>query len=340
MPAYLSERTSDHGVHVIRLVDAAHATEVLIAPPIGNRAYAMNIHGANILHMPARNVAELRELSGIPFLAPWANRIPGGGFRANGKWYTFNESLGVLRMHPDHVAIHGMLTASNLWEVTTLGADSTSAWVSSRLEFWRHPDLMANWPFAHEYEMTYRLAAGELETSIAVKNLSSDPMPIAIGFHPYFTIPGVPRSECVAHVPARSTVVVDERLCATGELRPNLLPDPTPLATHTLDDGFTDLIFDPPATSDPEKPTSEDASQATFWLEGRGRRIEVCFGRKWQVGVVYAPPGREFVCFEPMAAITNGVNLSSEGKYPALQMLEPGGVWREAFRVRSFIFPN
>ena len=310
---------------VVRLADAAHGVEVFIAPGLGNRAYAMKVHGANILHMPAGNISELRELSGIPFLAPWANRIPDGGFHSNGKWYAFNESLGVLRMHKDHVAIHGMLTSSNLWHVTEVGADATGAWAVSRLEFWRYPSLMANWPFAHEYEMTYRLAVGALEVSIAVKNLSTEAMPVSIGFHPYFTIPGVPRAECVAHIPARAAVVVDERLCATGELRPNSLPDPTPLASHLFDDGFTDLI-------------RENSGEATFSLEGGGRRIEVAFGQKWQVGVVYAPSGHEFICFEPMAAITNGVNLASEGKYAALRMVAPGGVWSESFRVRGLNF--
>ena len=310
---------------VIRLADEAHAVEVLIAPTLGNRAYSMQVHGSNILHMPAGNISELRELSGIPFLAPWANRIPGGGFHVNGKRYAFNESLGVLRMHPEHVAIHGMLTSSNLWQVAEVGADSSGAWVVSRLEFWRYPALMANWPFAHEYEMIYRLAAGELEVSVAVKNLSNEAMPVSIGFHPYFTIPGVPRSECTAHIPAMASVVVDQRLCATGEFRPNSLPDPTPLASHLLDDGFTDLV-------------REAGGEATFWLEGGGRRIEVSFGPKWQVGVVYAPSGHDFICFEPMAAITNGVNLASEGKYADLQMLGPEGVWRESFRVRGLNF--
>jgi aldose 1-epimerase len=323
---YTAEQISDHGVPVVRLADTAEDVDVLIAPSLGNRAYTMNVHGANILHMPAASIAELRELSGIPFLAPWANRIPGGGFHANGNWYTFNESLGVLRTHNDHIAIHGMLTSSNLWQIADLGADSTSAWVTSRLEFWRYPSLMANWPFAHEYQMTHRLQSGRLEVTVAVKNLSRDPMPVSIGFHPYFTIPGVPRAESRAHIPARSAVLVDARLCATGEFKPNPLPDPTPLANRILDDGFTDLVREPDG-------------QATFWLEGGGRRIEVAFGPKWQVGVVYAPSGHEFVCFEPMAAITNGVNLAAEGKYPALQMLAPDATWRESFHVLGRDFP-
>jgi aldose 1-epimerase len=64
----------------------------------------------------------------------------------------------------------------------------------------------------------------------------------------------------------------------------------------------------------------------------------VAFGSKWQVGIVYAPPGHDFICFEPMAAVTNGVNLAAEGKYSALQMLAPEGVWRDSFRVRGLHF--
>jgi aldose 1-epimerase len=229
-------------------------------------------------------------------------------------------------MHKDHVAIHGMLTSSDLWCVTDVCADSGGAQVTSRLEFWRYPSLMANWPFAHEYEMTYRLAAGELKTTVAVKNLSEEAMPVSIGFHPYFRIPGVPRAESTAHIPARSAVMADERLCATGECRPNVLPDPTPLATHTLDNGFTDLV-------------REANGQAVFRIEGRGRGVEVSFGPKWQVGVVYAPAGHEFICFEPMAAITNGINLAAEGKYAALQMLSSSQTWEESFTVCAIDFP-
>jgi len=318
---YKSERAQDHGVEIVRLTDAANNVEVRIAPSVGNRAYEMNVNGRNILHMPAASIAELHEMSGIPFLAPWANRIP-HGFHANGKWFPWNESLGNLRMLQPHVAIHGVLPASSLWQITEANADANAAWLTSRLEFWRYPALMANWPFAHEYEMTYRLANGELETSIAVRNLSTEPMPIAIGFHPYFRLPGVPRDACTARIPARTAVVADSGLCATGEFLPNSLPDPLPLANRTLDGGFTDLIRDA-------------HGNALFVLEGGGARIEVEFGPKWQVAVVYCPSGHEFICFEPMAAVTNGINLAADGKYPALQTLQPGGVWRESFRVRT-----
>jgi aldose 1-epimerase len=80
---YTAQRTSDHGVAIIRLTDAANGVDVSIVPSIGNRAYEMNVHGKNILYFPSADVGEFQkrpELSGIPFLAPWANRLNEQGF--------------------------------------------------------------------------------------------------------------------------------------------------------------------------------------------------------------------------------------------------------------------
>ncbi len=52
------------------------------------------------------------------------------------------------------------------------------------------------------------------------------------------------------------------------------------------------------------------------------------------MGLVFAPPGKEFVCFEPMTAITNALNLAHEGKYTALKSVAPNGTWAESFWIR------
>ena len=41
----------------------------------------------------------------------------------------------------------------------------------------------AQWPFAHEYEMTYSLAEGALEVKTTIADLSAEAMPVAIGYH-------------------------------------------------------------------------------------------------------------------------------------------------------------
>jgi aldose 1-epimerase len=51
--------------------------------------------------------------------------------------------------------------------------------------------------------------------------------------------------------------------------------------------------------------------------------------------VLYAPPGKPFLCFEPMTAITNAFNLAQEGKYDELQEVGPGESWEERFWIRA-----
>ncbi|MFN7923371.1 MAG: aldose 1-epimerase [Bryobacteraceae bacterium] len=324
---YRAEQTVDRGVPVVRLTDRAHGVEVSIAPGIGNRAYEMKVHGKNILHFPFADVGEHQkrpDLCGIPFLAPWADLLSEQAFWANGKKYQFNMGLGNVR---GKMPSHGLLTASPLWRVVEVKADGRSARVTSRLEFWKYPDLMAQWPFAHEYEMTYSLAGGVLEVKTTITNLSTEAMPVAIAYHPYFTIPDVPRDEWTARYPAKIHVIPGEHNIPTGELRPLDVPNPLPLRGHTLDDGFTEFERDA-------------QGRAHFSIESGGKKVETLFGPKYPVVTIWLPNDRsgkprEFICFEPSTAIINGINLAHDGKWQGLQTLAAREKWTESFWVRA-----
>ncbi|MGH9583083.1 MAG: aldose 1-epimerase [Bryobacteraceae bacterium] len=325
--SYKAEKITDHGVEVIRLTDAAHGASVSIASSVGNRAFAFKVHGKNLLYIPSPTIADFlahgaRGFNGIPFLAPWANRMAEGGFWANGEKYRFNPDLGTLRLDRNDIAIHGMLTASPLWKVIDIGADGHSAHVTSRLQFWKYPNLMANWPFSQEYEITYTLANGVMEVTTKVRNLSAKPMPMVIGFHPYLYLPGVPRSEASIHIAARKHVETDKLLVPTGVMKPVNLPDWISLKDHTYDDGYTDLV----RGSD---------GRAVFSVRAGSKNIQVLYGAHYQVAVIYAPLHQQFVCFEPMAAVTNGANLAHYGKYKELQSVAPCGTWQGSFWVRA-----
>lgn len=324
---YTATEASNHEIPVVHLTDASHAVEVSIVPSVGNIAYEMKVHGKNILHFPFADIAEFQRKpsrSGIPFLAPWGNRLDPQAFWANGKKYAFDMELGNVS---GATPIHGLISFSPNWRVTEVKADARSAHVTSKFDFWKQPELMKQWPFAHQYEMTYTLADGELQVTTTVTNLSTEPMPLAIGFHPYFEIPDVPRNECIARVPARQRVITDARMIPTGEFKTMDLADPFPLANLTLDDGFTDLIRDPDG-------------RARFYVSSPGKTVEVLFGPKWPVAVVWEPNDANgqphpFICFEPMAGITNAVNLHHDGKYPDLQSVPAGGKWTESFWIRT-----
>ena len=320
---YIATKAVADGFEIVRLADAAHATEVLIVPSIGNIAYAMTVRGKNILWFPFKSLPEMKSkpvLCGVPFLEPWANRLDQDAFYANGKKYLLNPGLANIRRDPNNRPIHGLLMFSPYWKVTKIESDDHSARVTSRLEFWRYPDLMAQFPFAHSVEMTYRLAGGALEVETLLENQSSDPMPVGIGYHPYFQVPDTPRDQWKVHVAAREHLELSPELTPTGARTPVALPDPAPLATTQLDDVFTNLV-------------RGNDDRAEFWVEGGGRKISVLYGAKYSVAIVYAPPGKDFICFEPMSAITNAFNLAHRGIYKELQSIPPGGTWRESFWV-------
>ena len=47
---YKAEKTSDHGVPIVRLSDAKNGVEISVVPSVGNLLYAMKVHGKNILY--------------------------------------------------------------------------------------------------------------------------------------------------------------------------------------------------------------------------------------------------------------------------------------------------
>jgi len=320
---YSARKTVVDGVDVVQLADAASHIEVSIAVSIGNMAYEMNAGGKNVFYSPYHSPAELKAKPtqcGIPFLAPWANRVETDAYWLNGRKYLLNLDLGNVRPDRNKIALHGFLTFSPAWTLVSAGADKHSAWATSRLDFWKHPEMMAQFPFAHTITMTYRLANGALEVETKLENQSVEPMPVAIGYHPYFNLHDAPRDQWKVHLAARDHLVLTNLLVPTGERKPVEFADPLPMQGVQLDDVFSNLVRGPDG-------------RAQFWVEGKKERITVTYGPKYAVAVVYAPPGREFICFEPMAAITNAFSLAHAGVYKELQSIPPGGQWKESFWV-------
>lgn len=321
--AFSISREPIGGIDVVRLRDASRGMEVRIAPSIGNMAYSLTVNGKETLWFPFSGPDGLRAqpaFCGVPFLAPWANRIDSDAYWVNGRQFLLNPSLGNLRRDAHQKPIHGLLNFSTAWVLTASGADAHSAFATSRLEFWKHPEMMAQFPFAHTITMTHRLADGALAIETSLENHGNEPMPIAVGYHPYFRLHDTPRDDWTVHLAARNHLPLDQYLIPTGAREPVGFGDPHPLRLRQLDDVFDGLIRD-------------DDGFARFWVQGKNERITVAYGPKYQVAVVYAPEGKDFICFEPMSAITNAFNLAQAGLYPELQTVAPGAEWREGFRI-------
>jgi aldose 1-epimerase len=320
---YTAQRTTVDGLEVVRLIDGERETEVLIAPGFGNNAFSMKVKGHELLWRPAPTLADWRakpSQGGNPFLHPWCNRIAGEAYYANGRRYQLNAALGNFRKDANQNPIHGLVVYAKEWQVTEVTADEDGAVTSSRLEFWRVPEWLAQFPWAHNVVMTHRLRDGVLEVETVIENLASEPMPVSVGYHTYYQVTDAPRDSWQVRIGAREHVILSSQLIPTGEKKASPFDSPVGLDGTQLDDVFTGLV-------------RGANGRAEFSVTGKSQRVTVEFGPNYPVAVIYAPRGRDFVCFEPMSGVTNVFNLSHEGKFP-LQSVPVGGVWRESFWVR------
>ena len=313
---YAAQRDGD----IVQLIDTATDTRVSIAPSIGNIAFRMTVKGHDVLRWPHADMAAFKanpNQTGIPFMGPWINRLDEQAFYANGKRYPFDMSLGNVR---GTIPIHGFLTGTSEWRVTLVDAGRFGATVTSRLEFFRQPSWMKQWPFAHTIDMTYRLREGTLEVETTIANMSAEPMPVSVGFHPYFQLTDSPRDEWTISVGARTHLKLTPNKLPTGETETVAAPftGGVPLRDHELDDSFMDLVRD-------------EQGRATMTVSGKAQRLDVQFGPNYRAAQVWSPKLQNFICFEPMAAITNALNLAQKDLYKELQYIAPGGTWRESF---------
>ena len=250
-------------------------------------------------------------------MGPWANRLDEQAFYANGKRYPFDMALGNVR---GDIPIHGFVTTTDQWQVVEAKADGTSAWVTSRLEFYKQPAWMKQWPFAHTVDMTYRLQDGVLEVRTDVDNLSAEPMPVAIGFHPYFQLTdshagrlddlGRPRRRTGCWRRTRCRPARPSRSSSSCPIRRRLS-----LRDYDLDDVFSDLVRDA-------------QGRATMTVKGKQQKLDVMFGPNYKVAVVWAPKPpagqeRNFICFEPMVGDDQRRQHGAEGTTTSCSRLRP-----------------
>jgi len=357
---YSATQTGD----IVQLRDSRTDTTVSVMTTVSN-AYEMVVKGQNIIRIPFATVNDFRErpgLNGIPLLAPFANRLDEQAFYANGKKYNFDMELGNVR---GTIPIHGYLSNAKDWKLVEAKADGRSAWVTSKLDFYRNPQWMKQFPFAHTLEMTYRLADGVLEVRTTIENLSIEPMPVAIGFHPYFQLTDSTREDWVLSIGAKTHWLLAENKIPTGETEPadkfSANRKAAALKDLDLDHVFGDLERDA-------------QGRAVMSVKGKTQQLDVLLGPNYRAAVLYspnpanargggggrggrggqAPPApapatgptvpltgaketvtnRGFIAIEPMVGITSSMNLAHKGLYKELQSIPPGGKWQESFWLR------
>src|SRR5947209_1913408 len=170
---------------------------------------------------------------GIPLLHPWANRLSERRFHAAGREIDLDLAVDRLRLDPNGLPIHGLLAGHPGWVLNREHAGSDSASLSSQFDFRADPELIAAFPFAHELELKVSLSGPTLEIRTILRASGETPVPVSFGYHPYMTLPGVPREQWRVELPVSQHLVVDDRRIPTGEREPASGVEPGPLGART-----------------------------------------------------------------------------------------------------------
>ena len=280
-PAAAQRYTAKQEGDLIELADTTAQMNVSVVWNMCN-AWRIQVKGKDLVRTAAA-LADFQArpgFNGMPILAPFANRLDETAFYANGKKYNFDLELGNVR---GPIPSTGYVNGSKAWQLVEAKADQRSAWVSCRLDFYKNPLFMAQFPFAHTITMTYRVSDGALEVHTRLDNLSTDPMPAVIGFHPIFELPDGNRNDWTVSLDAKTHWIEIPQRLPTGETQPIesfFGSDRTAIQLKKyalIDDVFTDLIRDA-------------NGRATMKLMYSGKELHVSLGPKFKTVLAWSTP--------------------------------------------------
>jgi galactose mutarotase-like enzyme len=268
---------------------------------------SLRLGGEEFLALPG-GVGAYRRIrtTGLPLLAPWANRLSGRGYRA-GRVRVDLDGLN-LYTDPNGLPIHGTMSAQETWHVSSVSTVGRVARLRAGFEY-AGEELLAAFPFPHRLETSIDVDGRSLSVATTIRPSGGRAVPISFGYHPYFRLPGGRRSAWRLLLPRRRHVELDERGIPTGRSTP-APAEAEPIGARTYDDLF------------------ELTGERRLGIQHGGRRLSVLFGSGFPYAQVYAPPGAGFACLEPMTAPTNALVA---GNYP---IVRPGQSFTARFSIR------
>jgi aldose 1-epimerase len=289
---------------------AAGELEAIFLPGLGLLGTSLRHRGEELLALPG-GVEGYRDrhVTGLPLLAPWANRLPGWRYRAAGVEVSL-EGLD-LPTDPAGLPIHGTLTAHRGWRLERLAAEADRAVLAAGFDYGAWPELLAAFPFPHRLTVTATLRGASLVVTTTLAATGRRPVPVAFGWHPYLRLPGAPRAAWRLLLPRRTHLELDDRGLPTGKSADEPA-EADPVGERTYDDLYA---------------LEDDPDGRRLGLEAAGRRLLVGYGDGYDHAQVFAPPGAEFVCLEPMTGPTAAL---AAGTTP---LVAPGDTFAARFTV-------
>ena len=166
-------------------------------------------------------------------------------------------------------------------------------------------------------------------------NTGSRNMPLGFGIHPYFRVALSRNANAAAaliKVPAAAYWELDadslptgQTLAASGALD---LRSGRSFAGLELDHVFTDVQMD-----------SDGVSRCSIENRDAGTGMVIESDTQFRELVVYTPPGRDTICFEPYTCPTDAINLEAKGIPAGVIALAPNDTFAATVRIKP-AFPE
>ena len=294
----------DNGLVGIRLLDTDNACSVDVLPAHGMLLHAFRIPYQNELfnvidHYTGKE--QLQQEIALSYkgckMSPFACRIPGGKYAVNGKQYE------VQRKFIDGSAIHGLLSDKSFEEVNTQ-SNNDSASATASYHYDREDE---GFPFQYSCEIKYTLLPSfQLTVETTVSNDDEQVIPIADGWHPYFTLGGL-INEYTLQFESKLMLEFNEHLVPSGRtIVTNDFIKPAIIRERELDNCFALQLTDEGPCCILKNPLTNLA-------------LSIHTDKRYPFLQVFTPDHRQSIALENLSGAPNCFNNKM-----GLILLEPG----------------
>lgn len=299
------KREHKNGFDTVVLEDNSNNTSIEIIPDCGAmlRAFTvkednvtLNIIDSYLNKAEYDTEAESKGFKGLK-LSPFPCRIQNASYSFNGTKYKFSNNL------VNGSAIHGLLYNKS-FVIIEQWADDCKAFV---FLLYKYKGDNSGYPFSYDCEVIYSLQKhNRLTVQTNIKNTGKSSLPVADGWHPYFTFH---RNVSDLELQFNSTGILEfVNLIPTGAILPNSrFLNPQLIGDQEIDNSFL-LDF--------------ARNQPVCILRDRvsGWQLEITPDLSYPYLQIYIPPHRNSIAIENLSAPPDSFNNKM-----GLVTLPPGG---------------
>jgi aldose 1-epimerase len=274
-----------------------------VYPEIGGSIGRWTVGGQDMLRAAKTNASAIRDplaMATFP-LVPYSNRIANGQFAWDGKTIMLTKNFA-----PEPHAIHGVGWNRD-WSVTRQERDSV-------LLTFDHPgDDGWPWPFTAKQHVS--VGGQTLTLALDVTNNAEQAVPLSFGHHPYFDAEGA-----MLAFPADAVWMAADDFLPTEPRVPKGqfdFRDSAPVEGRSIDHCYGGV-----------------SGPANISWRDRPLALEITSTPQLAAAVVYVPAEGDSFCFEPVAHISNALNLP--GQKPEMPIVAPGAAFQTVITFRAF----